>query len=164
MVEEALVRREGVMKINVKRIPIEGETLRGTEPASIVELDEPDIRFKHDVEYDFHAQVQGDALLVTGTVETPATLRCSRCLTTFELPLRVNQFLFHQQLGAEDFIDLTPNIREDIILELPQRALCEPQCRGLCPTCGKNLNEGACQCEPSRGDLRWHALDQLKLK
>ena len=152
------------MKINVKRVPEDGESLSGSEPASIMELDEPDVRFQHEVEYDFHAQVQNNALLVTGKLETPATLRCSRCLKTFEQPLKVAQFVFHQELAGEDFIDLTSNIREDIILELPQRALCQANCKGLCPVCGKDLNEGACQCKPAKGDLRWHALDQIKLK
>jgi len=152
------------MKINVKRIPADGESLRGSEPASIMELDEPDVRFQHEVTYDFFVQVQGNALLATGKLQTPATLRCSRCLKVFEQPLQVGQFVFHQELGGEDFVDLTANIREDIILELPQRALCQSECKGLCPVCGEDLNEGACRCKPSRGDLRWHSLDQIKLK
>ena len=152
------------MKINVKRIPIDGESLKGSEPASIMELDEPDIRFESEVKYDVFAQVQGSALLVTGKILTPATLRCSRCLKTFAQPVRVEQFVFHQELAGEDFVDLTANVREDIILELPQRALCRPDCLGLCRVCGKDLNEGACSCKPSSGDLRWHALDQIKLK
>jgi uncharacterized protein len=152
------------MKINIKRISADGEQLSGTEPSSIMELDEPDIRFQHEIEYNLFAQLQGQALLVTGTLDTPATLRCSRCLRTFTQPLRVAQFVFHQELTGEDFVDLTANIREDIILELPQRALCHDQCRGLCPTCGKDLNEGDCQCAPSVHDARWHALDKIKLK
>lgn len=152
------------MKINVKRIPEEGETLRGTEPGEIMELDEPDLRFQHEVAYNFHAQLQDNALLVTGTLDTPATVVCSRCLATFELTVHVGQFVFHQELQGEDFVDLTANIREDILLELPQRALCGPKCKGLCPSCGKNLNEGDCQCERTRVELHWHALDQLKLK
>ena len=152
------------MKINVKRIPPDGEALSGTDPASIMDLDEPDVHFEHEVEYKFLAQIQGNALLVTGHMRTPATLRCSRCLRVFEQPLHVKQFVFHQELHGEDFVDLTPSIREDIILELPQRALCQEECRGLCPQCGKNLNEGSCQCRPQREDLRWHALDQLKLR
>jgi uncharacterized protein len=152
------------MKINVKRIPAEGEILQGTEPGTIMELDEPDLRFQHDVAYHLHAQMQGNALLVTGTLDTPATVVCSRCLTTFEWPLRVGQFVVHQELHGEDFVDLTANIREDILLELPQRALCGPECKGLCPSCGRNLNEEDCQCERARGQLHWHALDQLKLK
>ena len=152
------------MKINAKRIPVDGESLSGSESASIMELDEPDVRFQHEVQYEFFVQVQGDALLVTGKLGMPATLRCSRCLKTFEQPLNVGQFVYHQELTGEDFVDLTSHIREDIILELPQRALCQTDCKGLCPVCGEDLNESACQCKPSRGDLRWHALDQIKLK
>jgi uncharacterized protein len=152
------------MRINVKRIPPDGETLRGNDPASIMDLDEPDVRFEHEVAYELAAQLQGNALLVTGHVSTPATLRCSRCLRVFQQPLRVEQFVFHEELRGEDFVDLTPQMREDIILELPQRALCAEDCLGLCPHCGKDLNKGPCRCKQSAGDLRWHALDNLNLK
>ena len=81
----------------------------------------------------------------------------------FDLPLRVEQFVFHQELRGEDFVDLTANMREDIILELPQRVLCAEDCKGLCPHCGKDLNKGPCRCQPSEGNLRWHALDNLNL-
>jgi uncharacterized protein len=152
------------MKINVKRIPEQGEHLQGAEPAAIMDLAEPDVQFTQEVAYDLFAQVQGHALLVTGKLRTPVALRCSRCLATFEKSLVVREFVVHRELAGEDFVDLTENIREDIILELPQRALCRADCCGLCPTCGKNLNEGACQCAPAHGDVRWHALEQLKLK
>lgn len=152
------------MKVNVKRIPVDGEQLQGDEPASIMELDESDVRFEGVIKYDLHAQIQGNALLVTGKLSTPATLRCSRCLKEFRQGVKVAQFVFHQELQGEDFVDLTENIREDIILELPQRALCQESCKGLCPVCGKDLNEGVCRCKRSVGDLRWHALDQIKLK
>jgi uncharacterized protein len=152
------------MKVNVKRIPSDGEQLQGVEPPAIMELATDDVQFTHEITYDLHAQIQNNALLVVGKLRTPVTLRCSRCVKYFELPLRVEQFVFHQELTGEDFVDLTENIREDIILELPQRALCRPDCRGLCVECGQDLNEQDCHCQTARGDLRWHALDQLKLK
>ena len=156
--------RKRNMKINVKCIPEDGEALVGTDPPSIMELEEPDTRFEHDVEYDLFAQLQGTAVLVTGKIRTPATLRCSRCLRVFDLSVKVDQFVFHKELAGEDFVDLTANMREDIILELPQRALCTADCKGLCPHCGKDLNKGPCRCQQSGGDLRWHALDNLNLK
>jgi len=152
------------MKVNVKRIPEEGEQLVGVEPPAILEIEDADVHFTRDVAYDLHAQIQSGALLVVGKLRTPVTLRCSRCVKNFDLPLQVSQFVFHQELAGEDFVDLTQNIREDIILELPQRALCRPDCRGLCVECGQDLNEKACHCKSARGDLRWHALDQIKLK
>jgi uncharacterized protein len=82
----------------------------------------------------------------------------------FQQVLAVGQFVVHQELTGEDFADLTPQMREDIILEVPQRALCQPSCKGLCPVCGKDRNKAVCGCKVSHEDLRWHALDQLKLK
>ena len=82
----------------------------------------------------------------------------------FEHSLMVDQFVVHQELAGNDFVDLTDNIREDILLQLPQRALCRENCRGLCPRCGVDLNKTTCQCTPPKGDLCWHALDQIKLK
>lgn len=152
------------MKVNVKRIPLEGEQLSGSEPGSIIELENEDVRFEAPVQYDLLAQIQGQALLATGKLRTKARMRCSRCLQPFDQPLAVSDFVFHQELTGEDFVDLTPQIREDIILALPQRALCGQDCKGLCPGCGKDLNKGACGCRVRREDLRWHALDQLKLK
>jgi uncharacterized protein len=152
------------MKINVKRIPIEGESLSGVEPGSIVGVDSTDLRFDEDVRYDVLAQIQGHSLLVTGRIETVAKARCSRCLKDISLPLAVSQFVVLKELTGEDFVDLTENLREDIILELPQRVLCDENCKGLCIRCGKDLNEGACQCDRQSGDLRWHALDQINIK
>jgi hypothetical protein len=62
------------MKINVKRIPVDGESLTGSEPASIMELDEPDVRFVHEVRYDFFAQVRATRCWLL-ELHTPATLR-----------------------------------------------------------------------------------------
>ncbi len=152
------------MKVNVKRIPDGGEELCGEAPAEVMELREEDVAFEEPVRYDLHAQIQNNALLVTGSLATPVTLRCSRCLKLFRQPLRVARFVFHQELTGEDFVDLTAHIREDIILELPQRALCEEACKGLCPTCGSDLNVTRCQCQPARGRMEWHALDGLKFK
>ena len=152
------------MKINIQRIPPEGEALRGAEPGSILDFVDENVKFESEIQYDFFAQIQGRALLVTGKLQTPATLRCGRCLKTFKRPIVVDQFVVHQELAGEDFVDLTDSIREDILLQLPQRALCQENCRGLCVRCGADLNESACQCKAESGDLRWHALDQIKLK
>jgi len=152
------------MKINVKRIPVGGEDLAGAESPEIMDLNEEDVSFELPVEYQLHAQLQGHSLLVTGWLRTEATLRCGRCLRMFRQAILVRQFVCLQELSGEDFVDLTPRMREDIILELPQRALCQTDCRGLCPVCGKDLNEGACGCKVTREDTRWQALDQLKLK
>ncbi|NQU12395.1 DUF177 domain-containing protein [bacterium] len=152
------------MKVNVKRLPADGEELAGEEPPEIIDLDEPDMHFGRPVGYELLAQLQNNALLVTGRLRTVATLRCGRCLREFDQPLEVASFVFHQELTGQDFVDLTPQIREDMILELPQRALCGETCKGLCPVCGVDLNQRTCRCAVRHGDHRWAALNQLKLK
>lgn len=156
-------REEHPMKINVKRLPAEGEHLAGEEPPQIMDLEEPDVHFKAPVRYDLLAQVQNNGLLVTGKVATVGTLRCGRCLREFDQPVEVASFVFHQELTGQDFVDLTAQIREDIILELPQRALCGESCKGLCPVCGADLNRRPCRCKVRRDDSRWAALNQLNI-
>ena len=152
------------MKINVKRIPIDGEQFTGEDPAGIMELDDDLVHFRQPLRYELLAQLQGSALLVTGVLRTAVGLRCGRCLRDFEQPLVVQEFVFHQELAGEDFMDLTPQIREDMILELPQRALCDEACKGLCPHCGLDLNTGICRCGLAADGWRWQGLDKLKLK
>ncbi len=60
-------------------------------------------------------------------------------------------------------IDLDPIIREQVLLALPMNLLCRETCRGLCPTCGQNLNEKQCDCEREVVDPRWMALKDIKL-
>jgi len=55
-------------------------------------------------------------------------------------------------------------VREQILLALPSRRLCREECKGLCPTCGADLNAGRCDCEQREVDPRWSALAELKDK
>ena len=60
-------------------------------------------------------------------------------------------------------IDLDPLVREQVLLALPMHAVCREDCKGLCGTCGQNLNEGECGCAPSQVDPRFAALKNIKL-
>ncbi len=61
-----------------------------------------------------------------------------------------------------DEIDLSPLIREQVLLSLPTRPLCADECRGLCPRCGANLNHVQCGCALERPDPRLGVLHSLK--
>lgn len=110
-----------------------------------------------------------------------AEAACGRCLEPVRLPLdtRFRQ-VFRQGVAPAvgqrepesedddetsyflgDFIELTPIVAENFALNLPMKPLCRPDCRGLCPTCGKNLNEGHCQCPIPIGDPRLAVLKDL---
>jgi uncharacterized protein len=61
-------------------------------------------------------------------------------------------------------IDLSPAVREQILLQIPSSPLCREDCRGLCPKCGKDLNDGDCGCDKTVMDPRWSALKGLQLE
>lgn len=61
-------------------------------------------------------------------------------------------------------IDLAPALREQILLAVPPPPLCEEACKGLCPTCGKDLNAGDCGCPKTTLDPRWAALKSIQLE
>ncbi|MFZ5814255.1 MAG: YceD family protein [Bacillota bacterium] len=163
-----------------KRVPLE----LSLEP---VEMGGQEVRFEHPFTGEAEIWNAGDRLLVRAELSGEATLVCSRCLAGFTEELEVafeEEFI---EAGAEegraeedeeeesqrtvsfytgDEIDLTEPLRENILLELPMKPLCDEACKGLCPTCGTNLNEGRCGCEGERDvvDPRLAALKDLLRK
>jgi len=111
-----------------------------------------------------------DGLLATGTLRAPWSGDCRRCLkpVTGELAVAFCELFEESPRDGEsyqlrlDTIDVTPLVREAILLELPLAPLCAADCQGLCPTCGADLNQGPCQCAAMSGDPRWAALDALR--
>ncbi len=151
------------MKINIHHVPEEGRHIDGEDPACILDIEDHEWSFPEAIRYSLDATLLSDALLVTGRVWTCATVRCSRCLREFSQRLEVRQFLAHRPLTNDDIVDLTPEIRESILLEIPQKPLCAEDCKGLCPVCGVDRNKQSCNCAQSTVDLRWAGLDKLKL-
>ncbi|WP_301861082.1 DUF177 domain-containing protein [uncultured Megasphaera sp.] len=112
----------------------------------------------------------GTHIVVEGTVRTSGMYTCSRCLTPVSL---VRNAALSEVYGAEaelpedvwpyngEYIDLTETIRETLILSEPMKVLCRPDCQGLCPQCGANLNEGPCSCPTDKIDPRLSVLETL---
>ena len=111
----------------------------------------------------------GGALLVTGTVEGTAKTSCARCLSTFDFPVTGEiegyYLLSDEEEAPEDMdedefsylpknnvIELEPLIKAALLLELPLVPLCDDDCKGICPQCGADLNEGPCECESKAAD------------
>ncbi|MHB8669737.1 MAG: YceD family protein, partial [Acidimicrobiales bacterium] len=108
-----------------------------------------------------------DGILATGSVRATFRAECRRCLGPVGGTARAEfRELFEPRpmegetwpLRHEE-VDLEPLVRDALLLELPLAPLCRKDCRGLCPTCGADLNEGACACVPDDRDPRWAALD-----
>ena len=109
-------------------------------------------------------------VIARGTVTAPWRGACRRCLeeVTGQVATEVLE-LFEEDHDPEqtyplrvDQLDLEPLARDAVMLELPLAPLCHEGCKGLCPSCGANLNEGSCACQPEPKDPRWAALDALR--
>lgn len=152
------------MIIDVQKLRPDGEWFEGDEPASILELDaDPSMRVAEPLHYRFFVQTVSGQLVVNGTVAVTMQIQCGRCADFFSTTVEESSFLRAYEIsGSTETVDVTPDIREDILLRLPHFPVCSPNCKGLCPQCGTNLNNGSCNCRPP-GDLRWNALDNVRL-
>jgi len=101
---------------------------------------------------------------------------CDRCLKPFEVAFQGSLRAIarkaspdHELAGQDGVIfhdgmvlDLTVEVREAVLVDIPIQQLCTADCRGLCPTCGIDLNTGQCDCSPDRIDPRWEALRKAR--
>jgi len=121
------------------------------------------------------------SILVKCALDTEVELTCSRCLEQFRHPLKINfeeEFLPTVDVTSgvplpapeeataftideQHIIDLTEAIRQYSLMAIPMKALCDEDCAGLCASCGKNLNEGKCDCPAQDIDPRWSKLTKL---
>ncbi|MCF7886380.1 MAG: DUF177 domain-containing protein [Candidatus Marinimicrobia bacterium] len=113
---------------------------------------------------------------LAGEIKSKAKLKCDRCLENFNKEIKKEiRLLFDpkeegnkQEQGtfiiSEDTLDLTKYLRDSLLLGLPSKNLCSPDCKGLCEQCGANLNITTCQCGSDNIDPRLEKLKKIKSK
>ncbi|MFH0935288.1 MAG: DUF177 domain-containing protein [Candidatus Omnitrophota bacterium] len=134
------------MKIDVRQIPPEGVILREEIPFGALDLEVDIIQFRSPVRVTAVARRITNAVNVEINAEVLVSCICSRCLAVFERDFKNNFSLNYQADNNAPLIELNPEIREEIMLDYPIKPLCSSDCKGLCPKCGKNLNQGGCPC------------------
>lgn len=152
------------MMIDLTKLKEGGETFEGEEPQSILELEEGSLfDVRTPIRYRLLAELLPRELVVRGSLACRVASDCGRCGKRVDLEVRVPDFLrVREYRELTEAIDLTPDMREDIILAFPNYPVCSSGCRGLCPQCGANWNETTCSCRPPGENQSWDALDQLK--
>ncbi len=123
----------------------------------------------------------GRGILVRATLHAEVEVSCSRCLNLFNCslvlkieeeylpivdintgaPLSLSDEPGSFTISENHVLDLTEAIRQYTLLVIPMKPLCRKDCAGMCPTCGQDLNQGACTCPPKGADPRWSKLRQL---
>lgn len=114
--------------------------------------------------YSLLVQKLGNDVVVTGRVRAAFSATCDRCCGLYDWEFDGSAFC-HFQENVDESVELAEPLREYVLIGLPAKWLCADGCRGLCGLCGRNLNEGGCDCrdEPDTGPSAWDSLDSLKL-
>jgi uncharacterized protein len=117
-----------------------------------------------------------------GRLSTGVELQCARCLEPVRQEIKRDFELLYRPLGADagrDELSITDAeaeigyyqgngllledvLREQVLLALPLKITCRPDCKGLCPQCGKNLDQEQCSCSTEVEDPRWAALKDVR--
>ena len=155
-----------MIKIFTSRLTPEGIKVSGEETSDFLELKNDDnIYSTNPVYYELVAQLVNNGILVTGRLHTIFVCYCAKCLTKYEFHVNCKEVCHFYENSNKNEINLTDDIREDILISLPQRFLCSDTCKGLCFHCGQNLNIEECSCTKIvKQENVWQKLDQLKFK
>jgi len=172
----------------VLQVRIELESLAGSKGAfahvyAPGELDFSDdrVRLSGGPEVSGTLVLKGKRLLLHGRLAAQTKVDCDRCLRLVDVSVE-SQFslqyateLEHQSSAVEleeddmtvslfdgEAIDIDELVREQVLLAVPERILCQEDCHGLCPTCGADRNLKQCGCEGVDTDPRWAALKNLR--
>lgn len=178
------------MKITVDHILEKPLELHAEEPVDTFPLlagmqADGDCVFIGPVRYTIRAVREYDHLRVNGHVNVPISLVCSRCLASYGATIESSFTIIFRKGAVEqtasegetelsehdlisatysgDEIDLTHEIEEQVAMEVPVKPLCGDGCKGLCVTCGTDLNQGDCSCPREQTNFRFSALKNFKV-
>ncbi len=135
------------MKIYIDQIHESGLTLTKQYSPESLDLDRGDIKFTEPIDVSAFVFKGSHNLAIDAKIQGVMRLSCDRCLEDFTLPF-LKQAKLNLFIENKTEIDITDNLREEIILSYPLKTLCKPDCLGLCVSCGKNLNREKCSCKP----------------
>jgi len=157
--------------VNLRHLEAHNVRLEGELPVEELDLDTPDetIRAKAPLQYDFEVQKLEDSLLAQGRLQLTLDCQCVRCLKSFKQTIKLDPWSSHLPLQGEetvtvvnDCVDLTPYVREDILLEFPQHPLCDAECRGLPNSISGKATKPLKSDQPETGSTAWSELNKLK--
>lgn len=136
------------MRIDVGKIPTDGLVLKEQlDPKTLsLSLNEQGINFVKLVDAKATIKKAGSEILVNVTLEVPVEYTCSRCLTKIENVFK-KEFNVNYEVESGDILEIDEDIRQEVIVSFPMKVVCNPNCKGLCPNCGQNLNIAKCECK-----------------
>jgi len=160
------------LTVNLRHLEAHNIQLEGQLPVGELDIDTRDEIIELDQPLDYRLEVQEleDSLLVQGRLRLVLECSCVRCLKPFQYPLEIADWTCHLPLQGEepvpvvnDCVDLTPYVREDILLSFPQHPLCKQECGGLPQKSVGSSKQKNQTIEAEPGSSAWAELNKLKL-
>jgi uncharacterized protein len=161
-----------MLSFDIRQTSSKAARVEGALAADDAVWEEEDVRPAEPLQVEARLSPAGAGrFYLNGRMTGSAEMECRRCLTSVRVNVNEEfQALFAPE-GDEEAddpdvfmydpnaweLDLRPALRELWLIAVPRYVVCDEACRGLCPSCGRNLNEGPCDCPPVR-DSRWDAL------
>lgn len=154
------------MKIHLRQLEAGQTQFAGRVEQDVYQLEDETVVPRGGYEYDVEAGQQGQSVWVTGQVSASFDLRCVNCLEMFRYSVELPDFAAQQDVSGPEIIDLTDEVREDILLALPPHPKCDVDGDVICP--GRRLAadhapEKAPQERARSSDSSWDALNQLDI-
>lgn len=172
------------MIVNLNELRLSGEPLlvKGSFCEDDLHIQSRLAALSEDVATELKVSLSGDRVSVKGTLRTALSVTCCRCANPFSVQI-AKQFdleywpdpdvadgdeleLEYEDLEVgfyrDDQIDLSAVLSEQVVIEIPMKPVCREGCKGLCDQCGRDLNEGDCDCDRTKIDPRFAVLAQLK--
>ena len=156
--------------VNLRHLEAHNLSLEGQLSKEELDIETRDeaIRVGGPLAYQIEVQKLEGGLLLEGELRLVLECQCVRCLKPFSYNLILDNWTNHLPLQGEeavpvnnDCVDLTPHIREDILLGFPQHPLCDPECGGL-PAFGRRAKDTSSTGQPDHGSPAWNELNKLK--
>lgn len=164
------------MRIIISEIPEEGMELELNE-----DIQSGAVKIISPVHASLKIDKKESEVFVSGIISGDVELQCSRCLRNFIMKIESSQGVVynptatinkeeHYELKSdeldtgfykEDFLEINELLAEQFLLNIPMKPLCSPECKGICPKCGTDLNMESCGCKFSEVDPRLKVLEQL---
>jgi len=160
------------LKVNLRHLEAREQHLQDELPVKDLDLDVHDevIQINQPLYYDLRVEKLDEGILAQGVLRLTLDCECVRCLKPCQYEIHLPEWACHLALTGEeaapivnDCVDLTPYVREDILLEFPQHPLCNAECRGLPKPLGskRKRTNGAADSN-SKGSVAWSELNKLK--
>jgi uncharacterized metal-binding protein YceD (DUF177 family) len=158
--------------VNLRRLEVHSVHLEGELSVEELDIETRDevIRLAEPLRYDLEVEKLDQALLAKGRLCLNLQCQCVRCLKPFQHRLVMDQWVRHLPLDGEDkvavvndCVDLTPYVREDILLEFPRHPLCDPGCQGLQKASLGKSKDADSDSKADVGLSAWAELNKLKI-